>query len=768
MTRIHRIAVLGNYLPRQCGIATFTQHLSDAICTEFPILNCSVLAMNDSGKRYAYPDRVRFEIEAAEISSYHRAADFLNVGDVDLVSVQHEYGIFGGKEGSHVLAMLRELRMPIVTTLHTVLSHPSKQQRLVMDEITRISERLVVMSVHGATLLQEVHGVSDEKIDVIPHGIPNLPDSMRSKTQLGVEGKQVILTFGLLAPDKGIENVIDALPEILKQYPRSLYIILGVTHPHEKEKNGEAYRVMLENRAVKLGVDANVVFHNRFVSQTELNSFLSAADIYITPYLNPEQITSGTLAYALGVGKAVISTPYSYARELLAEGRGVLVPWPKDDPRGISNAVIGILGDKKQRATYRKLGAAYGQNMRWPNVARAYIRSFDKALENTALHLRASFHVQTLADRPIGLPEINLDHLMQLSDDTGILQHAVFNTPRYDDGYCLDDNARAFLLTSLIEETGVWSGKRTRALASRYLAFIAHAFEKSTGRFKNFMSYSRQWADGSGSEDSHGRALWALGSVIKHSESKGRRNLADALFHDALPIITSFTSPRAWAYALLGMDEYLCVFGGDRDVQSLYRQISEKLFDLYKRTSTPEWPWFEDRATYCNARMSQALLLCGARMENSAMIASGLKSLEWLSEIQTSHQGEGWFTPIGSNGFYPKGGIRAAFDEQPVEVYAMISACLVAQSITGEGHWIKRAHNAFNWFLGQNRLQQSLYDAATGGCRDGLHADRPNENQGAESTLSFLMALCEMRAATLVLQPGNNELTLSNPAETKS
>ncbi|MBN2717860.1 MAG: glycosyltransferase family 4 protein [Deltaproteobacteria bacterium] len=766
MTRLNRIAVLGNYLPRQCGIATFTTHLSESISSEFPLVNCFVLAMNDSDRRYAYPEMVRFEIEAANISSYHRAADFLNVGDVDLVSVQHEYGIFGGKAGSHVLAMLRELRMPIVTTLHTVLASPNRLQRLAMDEITQISERVVVMSEYGATLLQEVHGVSEERIDVIPHGIPNLPDAVRSKNKLGVEGKSVILTFGLLAPDKGIEGVIDALPAILAQYPHALYIILGVTHPHVKEKNGEAYRVMLENRAARLGVDSSVVFHNRFVSQAELNSFISAADIYITPYLNPEQITSGTLAYALGSGKAVISTPYAYARELLADGRGVLVPWPKDDHEGISNAVIGILGNENRRATYRKLGTAYGQKMRWPSVARAYMTSFEKALTSKARHLQTTFHVQTLADRPIGLPEVKLDHLTLLSDDTGILQHAAFSIPRYDDGYCLDDNARAFLLTSLIEEIGDINVKTTRVLASRYLAFMVHAFDNSSGRFRNVMSYSRQWLDSHGSEDSHGRALWALGSVIGHADAPGRRNLADTLFHSALPAISFFTSPRAWAYALLGMDEYLCIFGGDRDVELLYRENSLKLFDLYQRNSTPEWPWFEERATYCNARLSQALLLSGARMEHSAMIKAGVQSLEWLSEIQTSRQGEGCFAPIGSNGFYQKGGTSAAFDQQPVEVCAMISACLTATVVTGEGHWMTKAQNAFNWFLGQNRLQQPLYDASTGGCRDGLHADRPNENQGAESTLSFLMALCEMRAATLIRQPNIIESTGSQSTET--
>lgn len=762
-TRLRKVAVLGNHLPRQCGIATFTTHLSEAISAEFPVLECFVLAMNDPDRRYAYPARVRFEIAAANMSSYQRAADFLNVGDVDLVSVQHEYGIFGGKGGSHVLALLNSLRMPIVTTLHTILAEPNRVQRLAMNEITRLSERLVVMSTHGAALLQEVHDVPETKIDIIPHGIPNLPDAEHSKAQLGVEGKSMILTFGLLSRDKGIEHAIDALPAILERYPHTLYVVLGATHPHVKHTEGEAYRTMLENRARKLGVASSVMFYNRFVRQEELNSFLSAADIYITPYLNPAQITSGTLAYALGSGKAVISTPYSYARELLADGRGILVPWPKDEPQGISNAVIGILGSEKQRAELRQRGVVYGRSMLWPCVARSYVKSFERARADYAHQLQTTFRAQTLADRPLGLPEVNLEHLGALSDDTGILQHAVFSVPRYEDGYCLDDNARALLLTALIEDNGAEDIKSVCALASRYLAFISHAYDVHSGRFRNFMSYSRQWMDGPGSEDCHGRALWALGSALNHSNAPGRRSLADSLFRMALPVITGFTSPRAWAYALLGMDEYLGRFRGDRGVEALRLELAERLLALFKRASTPDWPWFEDRATYCNARLSQALLLCGSRMGRDEMTAAGLLSLEWLSEIQTSPSEDGCFAPIGSNGFYERGGVKATFDQQPVEVYAMVSACLVAGQVTGDEHWRLKARTAFNWFLGQNRLQQPLYDAATGGCRDGLHADRLNENQGAESTLSFLTALCELRAATLATQSDHTGLAIVHP-----
>ena len=739
---IRRVAFLGNHLPRLCGIATFTTHLRDAIKAEFPALDCAVLAMNDAGRRHAYPSTVRFEIDETDTASYRRAADYLNVNTVDLVSVQHEYGIFGGKAGSHVLVLLRELRMPIVTTLHTILAKPDPLQRHTMEELVGLSERIVVMSASGAALLHEVYGVPERQIDLIPHGIPDVPFESDSKQQLGVEGKWVLLTFGLLSPDKGIEHVIDALPAILASHPETVYIVLGATHPHVKERDGETYRIMLENRARRLGVDSSIIFHNRFVSQDELNEFLSAADIYITPYLQPQQVTSGTLAYALGAGKAVVSTPYPYARDLLADGRGILVPWR--DSKAIAQEIVGLLGDDAKRSALQARGAAHGRSMRWPAVARSYVESFERARAEHSTRLRTSFQVKTLAKRPAELPEMNLGHLTLMTDSTGVLQHAMFSVPRFSDGYCLDDNARALLLMALVEDAGAEGASEVRVLASRYLSFVSHAFEKESGRFRNLMSYSRQWVEEPGSEDSHGRALWALGTVVGRASDPGRRSLAGDLFHAALPAVTRFKSPRAWAFSLLGIDEYLHAFQGDMGVQSLNRTLAELLFDLLQRTGDRDWPWFEDRVTYSNARLPQALLAAGSRMEHTEMMSAGARSLEWLVSIQLSH--DGYFAPIGSNGFYARGEPRAAFDQQPVEACAMVSACLEAYRLTGENRWADRARHAFDWFLGQNQLQQALYDPSTAGCRDGLHSDRVNENQGAESTLSFLLALTEMRS----------------------
>jgi glycosyltransferase involved in cell wall biosynthesis len=754
--------MLGNHLPRQCGIATFTTDLSDAIVDEFPQIDCFVMAMNDPGRHYAYPPRVRFEIAESAPESYRRAADFLNVNTVDVVSVQHEYGIFGGKAGSYVLPLLRELRMPVVTTLHTILAEPSSVQRAAMDEIVRLSERLVVMSANGADLLRQVHGVPESKIDLIPHGIPTLPVAPQSKDRLGVEGKSMILTFGLLSPDKGIEYVIEALPAILAQHPEVIYVVLGATHPHIKERHGETYRYMLESRARKLGVDSNIIFHDRFVSHAELVEFLAAADIYVTPYLKAEQITSGTLAYAVGSGKAVISTPYRYAEELLAEGRGVLVPWR--DSAAIAERVVGLLDDEPGRLAMQARASVHGRAMAWPVVARSYVRSFERARVEQKGRLRTVFQAKTLAKRPVDLPEINLEHLRAMTDDTGIVQHASFSIPRYDDGYCVDDNARALLLVSLVEDVGTDATRAVNALASRYLAFVNHAFNAKMGRFRNFMTYTRHFREECGSEDSHGRALWALGTLVGRSLDPGRQSLGGQLFHAALPAAVQFSSPRAWSYALLGVDEYLLAFRGDSSVQSIRSTLADMLFELYRRTAREEWPWFESGLTYCNARMSQALIVSGLHAENETMVAAGIESLQWLVSLQYSE--DGYFAPIGSNGFYPRGGSKAAFDQQPVEVCATISACLAAWRATGDARWTAHARRQFGWFLGQNQLQQSLYDATSGGCRDGLHADRVNQNQGAESTLSFLLALLELRSVDrlAIVEPPSNGRKLAEDA----
>ena len=738
---IRTIAMLGNHLPRQCGIATFTADLSEAIANEQKGVDCFVLAMNEPGAQRLYHPRVRFEIAEGDVAAYRRAADFLNVNDVDVVSVQHEYGIFGAKAGVKVLDFLRGLRMPIVTTLHTVTPTPSAAERDVLDAVVALSSKVVVMSDDSALILRKTHEVDQGKIVVIPHGIPSAPER-DGKAKVGVGGRLVILTFGLISPDKGIEYVIDALPEIVARHPNVVYIVLGATHPHIKARHGEIYRHMLETRAVELGVDQNVIFHNRFVSHDELVEFLVASDIYVTPYLKEEQSTSGTLAYAVGSGRAVVSTPYRYARELLAGERGVLVPWR--DSAAIARETVALLDHPQQRAEMQKRAALFGRSMSWPVVARRYLHTFEEARASHEKRRRDSL-TRALGNRVPEPPEIDLSHVRAMTDDTGMLQHASYSIPRYKDGYCTDDNARALLLATLVEEEGGEAPDVVRALATRYLAFVAAALDDESGRFRNFMSYSREWHPGPGSDDSHGRALWSLGAVIGRSQDAGRQGLASQLFHAALPATATLTSPRAWAYALLGIDEYLRAYRGDSNVQAIGTTLAGGLLERFHHTATSDWPWFEDRLTYCNARLPQALMRASVWTQNGEMLDVAERSLDWLAMQYT--QADGMFAPVGSNGFYVRGESRAAFDQQPVEACAMVSACLDAHRITGRQARIVQARRAFEWFFGQNALRAPVFDATTGGCRDGIHVDRMNENEGAESTLSFLLSVAEMRAA---------------------
>jgi len=742
VSKIDRIAFIGNYLPRQCGIATFTTDLCEAFAAEYPQTTCIALPVNDIEEGYSYPPRVRFELTEKDIDSYHRAADFLNINNVDLVSLQFEYGIFGGRAGSHILALLRELRMPLVTTLHTILREPDSDQRRVLEEVAGLSDRLVVMSERGAAFLKEVYGVPPEKIDLIPHGIPDVPfvDPSFHKDLFGVEGKLVLLSFGLLSANKGIEHVIAALPAIVARFPNVVYIVLGATHPHVIQQEGETYRLSLQWLAQEKGVESQVIFYNRFVSLEELIEFIGAADIYITPYLNVQQIVSGTLAYTVGAGKAVISTPYWYAEELLADGRGVLVPFR--DPAALAEQVIELLNNEAKRHAMRKRAYLFGRAMIWPQVARAYLKSFDRARAERRHFIAPGFPAKALDNRPGELPPLKLDHLRHMTDETGMLQHAIFTVPNYREGYTTDDNARALMVSVLLEALG---SSEALDLASRYLAFLWYAFNAETGRFRNFMDYQRHWLEDGGSDDSHGRALWALGTLLGRSNTPALHSMAGRLFEQTLPAILETSSPRAWAFALIGIHEYLQRYAGDRRAGQVREELAGRLLTLYQSNRSDEWRWFEPGLSYCNAAPPHALIMCGQSIPQEAMTEAGLESLAWLTAVQRGDSGH--FVPIGSNGFYERGGVRARFDQQPIEAQAMVSACLEAYRITGDKRWRKEARRAFEWFLGRNDLNLPIYDPTTGGCRDGLHPDRSNENQGAESTLAFLQALLELRLA---------------------
>jgi glycosyltransferase involved in cell wall biosynthesis len=740
----NRIAVVGNYLPRHCGIATFTTDLCDAIHAEYGATELLALPVNDTEEGYNYPARVRFELSEDNLASYRQAADFLNFSNVDLVCLQHEYGIFGGRSGAHILELLRRLRMPFVTTLHTVLREPTPDQRGVMEEIAGLSDRLIVMSQQSVEILQEVFRVPLEKIDLIPHGIPDLPftDPNFYKDGFGTEGKDVLLTFGLLSPNKGIENVIQALPKILSRHENVVYMVSGVTHPHILRREGDKYRVYLQNLAKDLGVGANVIFRNRFESPQDLVELIGAADIYITPYKHKAQVVSGTLAYALSAGKAIISTPYLHAIELLDDERGALVPF--DDPEAIAEKTIALLDDETGRHAMRKRAYLYARDMVWNRVAQKYMQSFERIYNERLRNPRATFSAQNTEKALDRLPAIKLDHLYRMTDHTGIVEHAVFVVPNYPEGYTTDDNARALIVTTLLEDLGVRVPEGSADLASRYLAFLWHAFDPATKRFRNCLGYEGQWQEPEGSEDSHGRALWGLGTVLGRSKNAGLRGAAGRMFELAVPATVEFKSPRACAFALLGMQEYLDSFPGDRAALSASDALANRLLNSYRSNRSDDWKWFETGLAYSNARLPQALIRAGVRATNDAMVSAGLEALDWLVAIQRCEV-KGHFVPIGSHGFYSKTTEKARFDQQPVEACAHVSACLQAYRATGKGRWRKEAWSALNWFLGDNDLQISLYDPTTGGCRDGLHPDRANENQGAESTLSFLMALLEMR-----------------------
>ncbi len=740
----NRIAVVGNYLPRRCGIATFTTDLCDALHAEYGTTELLALPVNDSEEGYDYPARVRFELSEDNLASYRQAADFLNFSNVDLVCLQHEYGIFGGRAGGHILELLRRLRMPFVSTLHTVLREPTPDQRAVMQEIATLSDRLIVMSQQSVEILQEVFHVSAEKIDLIPHGIPDLPftDPSFYKDAFGTEGKEVLLTFGLLSPNKGIENVIKALPKILSRHSNVVYMVSGITHPHILRREGDKYREYLQNLAKELGVEASVIFRNRFVSPQEMVELIGAADIYITPYKHKAQVVSGTLAYALSAGKAIISTPYLHAIELLDQERGTLVPF--DDPEAIATKTVELLDNATARHAMRKRAYLYARDMVWNRVAQKYMKSFERIYNERLRSPRATYSAQNTEKNLDRLPAIKLDHLLRMTDATGMIEHAVFVIPNYPEGYSTDDNARALIVAILLDAFGAGAPRGCADLASRYLAFLWLAFDPTTKRFRNCLSYERQWQEAEGSEDSHGRALWGLGTVLGRSKDAGLRGAAGRMFELAVPAALEFKSPRACAFALLGVLEYLDSFPGDRAALSASDALANRLLNSYCANRTDDWKWFESGLAYSNARLPQALVRAGVRAGNEEMVAAGIEALDWLVALQHCEV-KGHFVPIGSQGFYSKTTERARFDQQPVEACAAVSACLQAYRATGKGRWRKEAWSAFNWFLGDNDLQIALYDPATGGCRDGLHPDRANENQGAESTLSFLMALLEMR-----------------------
>ncbi len=754
------IVLVGNHLPRLCGIATFTTHLLESIALNVPDVDCWAVAMNDQPDGYHYPPQVRLEINQDQLGDYSLAAGLLNLNDVDVVCIQHEYGIFGGQRGSFILEFLSDLKMPIVTTLHTILKEPTDREKHIIVRLAELSDRLVVMSKRSVEFLRDIYRVEEEKIVLIHHGIPDVPliESSNYKNKFDVSEKNVLLTFGLLSPGKGIETVIDALPEIVKKHPDVIYMVVGATHPNVKAEHGEDYRIGLHLRAKKLGVENHVVFHDHFVLDEDLLEFIGAADIYITPYLNEAQIISGTLAYALGMGKAVISTPFWHAQELLADGRGRLFPF--HDHVHLASEVIDLLDHPDKLRVLQQKAYEYGRQMIWSHVASRYIETFEQARHHRLRKCVPESKLGPLGLRQQSLPDIKFDHLIRMTDGVGMLQHAKFTVPDREHGYCVDDNARALIVAVTAQNFQPQDTSLT-GLTSVYLSFLDHAFNRDTGLFRNFMSYDRCWLEEKGSEDSHGRALWGLGVTSALGRNEGQVNHAVDLFQRALPAVEHFTSPRAVAFTIIGLHALLSGNPENSQIETMFRILSDKLMQWFRNSISEDWPWCEEALTYDNARLPQALLLSGQRLGNDEMLQTALCALSWLKKIQHDESGC-YFAAIGNNGWFTRGSNKAQFDQQPIEAAAMVDACIEAFNITQDEEWITYTYRCLNWYLGDNELHISLYDHATGGCRDGLETKGVNENQGAESTLCWLMALL-----AIYKHRGQSKIKQGNKKETR-
>jgi hypothetical protein len=645
--------------------------------------------------------------------------------------------------------------MPVITTLHTVLAKPSAAQRAVMERLVEASSKIVVMANKGREMLRSVYGVPDDKMEVIAHGIPDFPfvEPDVAKAKLGFSGRSVILTFGLLSPSKGIEVMIDAMPSILERRADAVYVVLGATHPNLVRDQGEAYRESLMMRVRELGVENHVVLLDQFVDQATLLEFISMCDVYVTPYLNEAQMTSGTLAYSFGLGKPVVSTPYWHALELLDDGRGVIVPF--GNAAAIGKEIALLLTDAPRRQAMRERAYAISRSMTWERTAERYMAAFENARQGDWLKVIARTGPVAIAHSPAA-SDMQLGHFLSMCDDTGLFQHAVHSVPDRAHGYCVDDNARALLLACALNEPG--EQPLPDVLTARFAAFVQHAWNPDTGQFRNFMGFNRTWLEDRGSEDSHGRTLWALGECARKDATLSRRRWASALFAQALPAAETFRSPRTSAFTLLGLDAYCATNPDDRYAQQIRYLLADRLMSALALVETPDWLWFEEGLAYDNARLPQALIVTGVATQTPGYVEAGLRSLRWLMTQQRTSKGH--FRPVGTAGFGELRKPPRAFDQQPVEATATIAACLTAWRADGDAEWKTVATKVFSWFLGGNDLSVALADPETGSCRDGLHPDRANENCGGESVVSYLLALAEIRQLARVNVNPTNPVAL--------
>lgn len=727
---VRKIAMIGNSLPRLCGIATFTSHVREALIAHRPDLDVDLYAMTDPGEAYEYGREVVCSIGQEELADYHLAAQKINDSGADVIFVQHEYGIFGGHAGAMLLKLLNRVEAPVVVVLHTVLEEPNADQRAVIEALARRASTLIVMARKGKEILRRVHGIAANQIQVVAHGVPDRPltGAEDNKARFGFDGRRVLLTFGLLSPNKGIETMIRALPALVANRPDVLYVVLGATHPHLVAREGEAYRESLLALAEALGVSNNIRFIDGFLEQDELLDYLSAADIYVTPYLNEAQITSGTLSYAVALGRAVVSTPYWHAAELLADGVGRLVPF--GDSEGFAAAIGALLDDPDELETIRQRAYAEGRKMTWDRLAEAYLEIAAKALSRKPARIARSRSARVEPMAP------KLDAIERLTDACGIIQHSIFSVPDRDHGYCVDDNCRALML---MHRVGGELTARADELATTYASFVQHAWNGDLGRFRNFMGFDRNWLEAEGSEDSFGRSLWSIGDTVSNARALELRRWAMHLFDQVAPNARALGSQRAWAFCLLGAEAVLKTHPGHALARSVVTEMADRLMAQLEIGRRDGWTWFESCLAYDNARLPEALLRAGAVLERQELIDAGLETLDWLDRVQTT--GDGLFRAVGTDSFGRSYRPPLPYDQQPLEAWATIEATRFAFELTGEQRWQEAAMRAYRWYLGDNDVGLPLA-SADGGCFDGLMSDRVNLNQGAESVLAFQFACC--------------------------
>lgn len=722
------IAYLTTFPPRECGIANFCFDLISALDKSYSrVLDAKIIAINpEPEQKFKYSKKVIFQINQNSISDYRLAAKLINASpDISLVVIQHEFGIFGGNYGSFLLDFLEELKKPSIIIFHTILPGPKPLRLETVKNLAAKTSQIVVMTNLSKQILREQYQIPEEKITIIPHGIHPVvfTSGENAKHKLKIIQSPVISTFGLISRGKGLEYILDALPAVIKKYPNLLYLIIGKTHPSVVKEEGESYRKLLENKVQSLRLTNNVKFINQYLKLPTLLNYLLATDIYIASSLDSNQAVSGTFSYAAGAGRPIIATAFAQARAELEPGMGILVDFK--NPGAYADAILNLLDNPEKLRQMGKNCYFKTRKIIWPNIAIAYAKLFAQFLP-------------ALDDSQIHLPSIKLDHLAKLTDDFGIFQFAELDTPNPVFGYTLDDNARALLVAiAYFEKT---KAAQALKLTKIYLNFFEHTFLPNN-HFQNYFNRDRLPNDEANQldnlEETNARALNALvQTMLSEFLPREMRNKAKSLYKKRISAGTDFTYPRSMAIYL----EALYSLSKSPDNADILKEVDfycKKLLALFKKNSSGDWQWFEKNLTYSNSALSKALLLGFAVTKNPEYFQVGKTSLDFLIRHTFI---KNVYMPIGQNGWYKQSGERAFFDQQPEDVAAMVRALQFMYFLTKDDYYKKLMHKAFNWFLGENILGQFVYDATSGGCYDGLGEKNINLNQGAESTILYLLA----------------------------